>query len=86
MSDEKHTPGRMGVPEFAELIENVRRNEYLYAAAPEMLAMLKECHLHLEAVYIDEDTRAAGLWQGEMIPRMLERLSALIAKAEGNVR
>jgi hypothetical protein len=60
------------------------RDAPLISAAPEMLAMLKECHLYFEIIHMDEATRDAGLWQGPMVPGIIDRLAALLAKVEGN--
>lgn len=53
-------------------------------AAPEMLQALRHCRLVLESILADEETKEAGLWQGEMIPRALDLVNDSIAKAEGD--
>jgi hypothetical protein len=55
----------------------------LIAAAPEMLDMLKRCRFVFEDIIIDEQSVEHGLWQGEMLPRLINDIEALIARAEG---
>jgi hypothetical protein len=55
----------------------------LIAAAPEMREALLVAAEVLEYVASDEETKAAGLWQGAMIPRVLEIVKAALPKTGG---
>jgi hypothetical protein len=67
-----------------EMADIIRRSNALVGAAPEMLGMLKRCRFVFEDIIIDEQSVEHGLWQGEMLPRLINEIEALIAKAEGH--
>lgn len=50
------------------------------AAMQNILALLTEARDVLFSVHMDDATIAAGLWQGEMLPRTIGKLDAWIAE------
>lgn len=65
-------------------IEAANYNGYLIAAAPELLAMLKRCHAQMVANFGGSKLTALMSAEArEIVRAQMDRMKAIIAKAEG---